>query len=94
MTTTLTQLRISRQDKDIISHRIASNWIKFARRILSEGGKPAKLSKTAKDSVWCEIVRRYGEELAITVSHRTISGIVKETMGEARWLVAFRRLEE
>lgn len=82
----MANVRISTETKDIIAYRVASEWLEFARRILSEGGRPARLQDTVTGSVWAKLVDRYGEEGADTISTRTRDEIASRANYHARVL--------
>jgi len=67
-------MRLSKLQKEIIAYRVASEWLDSARRILTEGGRPAKFSDSVRELVWFHVCKICGndEDKYETVSDRTL----------------------
>ena len=87
-------LRITKTQKDIIAWRVATDWLAFARRIISEGGKPVKFSDARRldDSIHAHICKMFpNDERVCDISNRVQSQIAKLCKAEARRLIESRR---
>ena len=54
--------RLSKLQKEVIAYRVSSEWLEFAERILSEGGKPVRFSKVVREMVWFHVCKICGND--------------------------------
>ena len=74
----MAKLRISKLDKEIIAHRVVSEWVEFATRIISEGGRPVKFLDHMDEAIHANLCRKYpDDERVCEISDRVFNEIRK-----------------
>ena len=85
-------MRITKTQKQIVAHTVATNWVTFATRIVSEGGTPCRFTEQLDSHLWNELRNMCGRmgnvENVHEISRRVFNEIRKESISQCKLIVS------